>query len=118
MKNNARVFGLFLILILFSILTGGCMQDIQRYGMVTGIEKQNIAEYERLHADIEPEVVGMSAVSSESFNKTGIPCSTLLGPVDSRSRSNARAVSSAFGFTVMIELRVGPCWSYSSMRFR
>ena len=59
MKNNARVFGLFLILILFSVLTGGCAQNIQRYGMVTGIEKQNIAEYERLHANIEPEVTGL-----------------------------------------------------------
>jgi L-rhamnose mutarotase len=42
------------------VLFGGCAQQkITRYGSVIGIDKENIAEYKRLHADTWPGVLKM-----------------------------------------------------------
>ena len=57
---------------------------------------------------IEPPVVGMSTVSKLSFRTMGMPCSGERGPLAFRSASSARAVSSAFGLSVMHRAQVGP----------
>ncbi|MEZ4584789.1 MAG: hypothetical protein R2909_00105 [Gemmatimonadales bacterium] len=59
----------------------------------------------------EPAVVGRSWVSMLSLTRIGIPCSGERGPFSLRSRSSARAVSSAFWFSVITAFRVGPVWS-------
>ena len=56
----------------------------------------------------EPPVVGMSAVSMLSFRTIGMPCSGDRGPFDFRSASRARAVSIAFGLTVITDAQHRP----------
>ncbi len=46
--------------VLFVIFASGCaQQQAQRYGSVIGIEKENIPEYKRLHANAWPGVLKM-----------------------------------------------------------
>ena len=56
----------------------------------------------------EPPVVAMSAVSMLSFKTIGMPCNGERGPLVLRSASIARAVSRAFGLTVITARSVGP----------
>ena len=42
-----------------SVDTPGGNRKVERYGMVIGIEKENISEYKRLHADAWPGVLEM-----------------------------------------------------------
>ncbi len=59
----------------------------------------------------EPAVVGRSNVSKLSLSRIGTPWIGDLGPFVLRSLSSARACSSAFGFSVMTALMLGPCLS-------
>src|SRR5882757_4991150 len=47
-----------------------------------------------------------------------MPCNGDRGPLALRSASRARAVSNAFGLSVMTALIFGPCLSYAAMRAR
>lgn len=42
---------------LMTAITSGCARNIQRYGSVIGIDKENIAEYKRLHGNAWPGVL-------------------------------------------------------------
>ncbi len=43
--------------VLSVLIFAGCSRDVQRYGSVIGIPKENIAEYKRLHANAWPGVL-------------------------------------------------------------
>jgi len=45
------------VLVLLAIIACGCNREVQRYGSVIGIPKENIPEYARLHADVWPGVL-------------------------------------------------------------
>ena len=56
-KNSVALTLVLLVSLL--IFASGCAQKVQRYGMVIGIEKKNIPEYKRLHANTWPGVLKM-----------------------------------------------------------
>jgi len=52
------------VCVLIALTSSGCARpapEVKRYGAVIGIEKENIEEYKRLHADTWPGVLEMIA---------------------------------------------------------
>ena len=56
MKKTSVIVWVILILVSMPLLTG-CCQKVTRHASVVGIDKKDICEYKKLHADVWPAVL-------------------------------------------------------------
>jgi L-rhamnose mutarotase len=58
MFKICRIKAVVLVIIL-SLMVGGCSNHVKRYGSVIGVKKEKIEEYKKLHAAVWPDVLKM-----------------------------------------------------------